>query len=1104
MVNEEESLAAGPSLSRRVQFSPDNETQLISQISNESNSERLISTISPSLTWFEMKSLEMGYGPRLPQKAALQYRNFRKIFVGVQSGLDFLTDLLVAVFWIRTHEKLWISIWAICVLFSTILPTFMAVSYYEDFLTGVGMLFGFGMLAITCKSKKDFSRVARKFRELTYIVQEKLREVDDLLEEVTRDIIVHNQLDGEKKNLEAAVVRWNRTKNEASKMEFVQRATSLQSHEVRSLQMLDTLRSVTLEEEDMEKVESGYDDKSPKLEDIRTRDIGDSMSVRSDATGAKDSRFDMSIEISNMDWPSDSNVHSRFERKATITEEISRTEGRIAELDGQIDDKHDEIRQQTKRLAEDFDTIQLAFIELQAFRVKTYEEDGEHEYSLTDLLLGHDADPFPATQLQEHPIPEYADLFEAFMPEKEVQELDWYRSELAKVDVQLSHIALQNSVPQIYKLYSLITQSLPLLIIQFYAICYHYDAPDSEAGVNTDLVIYISVIISYISSVVTIRRVFEPRGLLLISACWLYGILDTWTRTIGLVLALSNANMKWVSILVAFPMAIINGICIYMFFRKYTDMIIAWGNLIIILGSSFLGATLCVTVAPVLYIIYQCEPAADAPLIKIVKYEAVYRSLWAIGLLSFVVVQDEFRELVYITYCTSIIAPILLIAMPSVIAFIPKTRIILDPRGEFLDKYIQNQKEAFRIMLEENAGYITVAGLSKTNLSSKANQDRLLKKSQEVTISPKFKDPYTREVQLMCMCDGHGANGGQVSQFVVEYVGSELFKRFEKSYMQGTNSMEALLSNLVSDCFRGLKKSQIDIRYSGSTCLICLVFDGKIWIANLGDSRAVIAREVKGSLEVKPLSRDAIPDQHDFLQVITAKGGRVTKDPEGNVVLFGTDGDKTMSLGMATSLGDTWAESYGLSHRPEISSQEVNDEDLFIILGSDGIWSIYDNEQIASLCYNGLKDIPDPKEVCKKIVVMCIEEWRRKYNRVDDVSMILHSFREELPPKLKVPSNIDFIDATSGLELAQTPRGTKSGFRIISSDAHIDAHIDFGNGLVVDLNDLDLDEEVGKESDNSVESSPSYIAAEELLRGDCGGAHGPFEVEPDLRKNSEL
>ena len=91
------------------------------------------------------------------------------------------------------------------------------------------------------------------------------------------------------------------------------------------------------------------------------------------------------------------------------------------------------------------------------------------------------------------------------MPEKEVQELDWYRSELAKVDVQLSHIALQNSVPQIYKLYSLITQSLPLLIIQFYAICYHYDAPDSEAGVNTDLVIYISVIISYISVTPLIR-----------------------------------------------------------------------------------------------------------------------------------------------------------------------------------------------------------------------------------------------------------------------------------------------------------------------------------------------------------------------------------------------------------------------------------------------------------------------------------------------------------------------------------------------------------------------------------------------------------------------
>ena len=85
------------------------------------------------------------------------------------------------------------------------------------------------------------------------------------------------------------------------------------------------------------------------------------------------------------------------------------------------------------------------------------------------------------------------------MAEKKVKELDWYRSELAKVDVQLSHIALQNSVPQMYKLYSLITQSLPLLIIQFYSIVYDYNSPNSYAGVNADIVIYISVIISYIS-----------------------------------------------------------------------------------------------------------------------------------------------------------------------------------------------------------------------------------------------------------------------------------------------------------------------------------------------------------------------------------------------------------------------------------------------------------------------------------------------------------------------------------------------------------------------------------------------------------------------------
>ena len=42
-------------------------------------------------------------------------------------------------------------------------------------------------------------------------------------------------------------------------------------------------------------------------------------------------------------------------------------------------------------------------------------------------------------------------------------------------------------------------------------------------------------------------------------------------------------------------------------------------------------------------------------------------------------------------------------------------------------------------------------------------------------------------------------------------------------------------------------ESGIDIMFSGSTCVSTLIVGNKIFCANTGDSRAVLAREIDGS-----------------------------------------------------------------------------------------------------------------------------------------------------------------------------------------------------------------------------------------------------------------
>jgi serine/threonine protein phosphatase PrpC len=64
---------------------------------------------------------------------------------------------------------------------------------------------------------------------------------------------------------------------------------------------------------------------------------------------------------------------------------------------------------------------------------------------------------------------------------------------------------------------------------------------------------------------------------------------------------------------------------------------------------------------------------------------------------------------------------------------------------------------------------------------------------------------------------------------------------------------------------------------SGSTCVSLLTYGRKIFIANVGDSRAIIARCLIGSDQVSAdaLTNDHKPDDPNEAKVILANNGRI-------------------------------------------------------------------------------------------------------------------------------------------------------------------------------------------------------------------------------------
>ncbi|KAK6158528.1 hypothetical protein DH2020_005842 [Rehmannia glutinosa] len=128
------------------------------------------------------------------------------------------------------------------------------------------------------------------------------------------------------------------------------------------------------------------------------------------------------------------------------------------------------------------------------------------------------------------------------------------------------------------------------------------------------------------------------------------------------------------------------------------------------------------------------------------------------------------------------------------------------------------------------------------------------------------------------------------------------------------------------------------VTFSGSTAVAVVLTENHIVVGNCGDSRAVLYRGGR----VVPLTFDhklvseysqyevQKPDRADEKARIQASGGRV----------FYTDTARVEGvLAMSRAIGDSYLKPYVISE-PEVTFTRRDEEDEFMILGSDGLWDV--------------------------------------------------------------------------------------------------------------------------------------------------------------------
>lgn len=129
--------------------------------------------------------------------------------------------------------------------------------------------------------------------------------------------------------------------------------------------------------------------------------------------------------------------------------------------------------------------------------------------------------------------------------------------------------------------------------------------------------------------------------------------------------------------------------------------------------------------------------------------------------------------------------------------------------------------------IKQRYSYRTRQG-AQINNPNKVNQDSLV-------IKTNLAD---RNANLYAVADGHGAFGHLVSQYLVKNIS----KSFEA---EAKGSLTEAIPKVFEKLQRGLTESDINASCSGSTLVGVLIENDEVICANVGDSRAILARQSK-------------------------------------------------------------------------------------------------------------------------------------------------------------------------------------------------------------------------------------------------------------------
>ncbi|KAG9157304.1 hypothetical protein Leryth_004959, partial [Lithospermum erythrorhizon] len=158
-------------------------------------------------------------------------------------------------------------------------------------------------------------------------------------------------------------------------------------------------------------------------------------------------------------------------------------------------------------------------------------------------------------------------------------------------------------------------------------------------------------------------------------------------------------------------------------------------------------------------------------------------------------------------------------------------------------------------------------------------------------------------------------------------------------------------------------------------------------IANLGDSRAILGTKTEDGIKAVQLTTDLKPCVPAEADRIRRCNGRILcLREEPHIQRVWLPHQDSPGLAMSRALGDFILKNHGIIAMPDVSYHRISPSDDFIVLATDGVWDVLNNDVVVSI----VNSAESEDAAAKAIVDASTAAWEEKYptSKRDDSTVI--------------------------------------------------------------------------------------------------------------------